>query len=232
MKKPSINKSRKVSTDQLDIYRKLLIKHGFSVAAVASENETIKFLRYSKLSQVFDKDTTFSVHDVGCGLGHYCLYLKENFRDRKIIYSGSDVVPEFVTYCRKNFISSKFYTRDLLKINPKERYDYLIFGGTFYHKGHTPYKEMQAYVENVLENGFRMSKRGIAFNMLSSFSDFCNTKYFYYPLPKLIEFVATKLSRHFEILHNYPLFEYTVLVYNKDYIKSQHPNTSFRKYFR
>ncbi|HEO69916.1 MAG TPA: hypothetical protein ENN80_01535, partial [Candidatus Hydrogenedentes bacterium] len=118
---------------QADFYGAMYAEQKFSPQAVASGQQIYKDLRFQRLSRVFESVLAFSLHDVGMGLGHYYEYLKKNFPDRKIAYSGSEVVEDFYDHCRRQYPECTFFLRDFSAEEIEESYDYVVFGGTFYH---------------------------------------------------------------------------------------------------
>ena len=71
----------------------------------------------------------------------------------------------------------------------------------------------------------------MAFNLISPYVDFYQTEVYYANIQKYLNFIVSDLSRFFEIHHNYALFEMTIFVYKEEYIKSNHPESEFQKYF-
>ena len=124
--------SSTVSSLQSDYYSALLKKYGDDdVKSVASGNPEAKYVRYRQLSGIFSQDASFTLHDVGFGLGHYYDFIKERFPEKAITYSGSEVTTEFVTHCREKYSGVEFLHRDLSSQPFEEAYDYFIFAGTF-----------------------------------------------------------------------------------------------------
>jgi hypothetical protein len=225
-------KTNDVADKQAEYYSSLYKKHGTSIHAVASGEQTYKNLRYEKLSAVLNRDNNFTVHDIGCGLSHYYDFLKLNYPDKKIEYSGSDITPEFVEYSKKAHPECEYYLHDLSTTPSSERYDYVIYGGVFYHLAGSTSEEFEVFMKNILRNGFDSAKRGISFNFVTSYVDYKLDDLFYINLSSVIDFVASSLSRFFTIDHSTPLFEYTVCVYKKEYIKELYSEKVFDKYLR
>lgn len=221
-----------ISGKQAAYYGGLYEKHGASVDAVASGLQVYKNLRYEKLSAVFARDSSCSVHDVGFGLGHYHEFIKSAYPDKSVDYSGSEVTPHFVEHCRQVYPDGAFFLRDLSTSPSPERYDYFIFGGTFYHLAGSAPHDFQQFMERMLSNAFASADRGIAFNVITGYSDFRSEDLFYADLPAVLEFVVGKLSRFFTIDHAAPLYEYTVCVYREEYISRVHPDAAYNKYFK
>lgn len=222
----------KVGKSQEDYYSRLFKEKSYSPEAVGSANLTNKKIRYTKLSQVFINDNNFTVHDVGHGLGYYYEFLKENFPEKNIKYSGSEVCQRFVDFCKKNYPECSFHYRNLSIAPFKEKYDYLIFGGTFYHIEDNDTDEWKSFIESNLLNAFKSCNKGISFNFVTEFCDYFDKGLFYCELDYIIKFITQNLSRFFSIDHSYPLYEFTVCVYKESHIKKLYPEDELKKYFR
>ncbi len=221
-----------IKKSQADYYGDLFKKFNFSPEAVASGKQIYKDLRYEKLSKVFDGDGCFSLHDVGMGLGHYHEYLLQKFPEKNIQYSGSEVVEDFYTFCKEKYPDRQFYLRDLSASAPDDRYDYLVFGGTFYHMCGIPRKDWEKYIFKMIRNAFTMAKKGIAFNFITEFCDFYEKELYYCNIQKLLNFITDDLSRFFIIDHAYPLYELTMYVYKEAIVKDRYPEQDFQKYYK
>lgn len=227
-----MSKSEDVSKKQEDYYGSLFQKHGAGVDAVASGEQVYKDLRYEKLSAVFADDRDFSIHDVGFGLGHYYEYMKHTRPGLAFTYSGSEVTRSFVDHCQKAYPDLSFFHRDLAKKAFEEKYDYLIFGGTFYHKVDTPDADFEEFIFSILQNAFAMARKGISFNFITDFVDYRYEDLYYAKIAAISKFVRHNLSRFFTIDHSSPLFEFTVSVYTEDHISEKYPDKAFHKYFK
>ena len=227
-----MNNHKKIATIQAEYYGKLFEKNGPSLDAVASGKKAYKHLRYERLSKVFERDIEFSIHDVGFGVGSYLEYLSIKYSDRNIVYSGSEVTIEFVNYCEEEYPKNKFYNRDLAIRAYKDLYDYLIFGGTFYHIVDSQKEAFSKFIEAILSNAFKMSKKGIAFNFISEFVDYKYDGLYYQSINSITDYIVNNISRYFTIDHSSPLYEFTVCVYKEEYIKSCYPEKEFHKYYK
>ena len=221
-----------VTENQRKYYEDLLKTHGHGVKAVASGKQIYKDVRYDKLSKIFNNDDVFTIHDVGCGVGHYYEYIKDNFSNKDVTYSGTEITQDFVDICNENYPTNNFFLNDLSKSPFKEKYDYLIFGGTFYHLAGSSPDEYFEFVKKMLKNGFDSSIRGIAFNFVTEYVDYRLDDLFYCELNDMIIFLINNISRFFTIDHSSPLYEYTICVYHEEYIRELYPQDSFTKYFK
>jgi len=66
-----------------------------------------------------------------------------------------------------------------------------------------------------------MSSIGISFNFLTSYCTYFNESLFYLDPSKVLKFCIENLSRFVILDHCYPLYEYTVTVFSKDYIREK-----------
>jgi hypothetical protein len=226
------NNVNSITNSQARYYGNLFETHGAGVDAVASGSQLYKELRYEKLCRVFENNNEFSMHDVGFGLGHLWEYIKIHHGDKKVSYSGSEVTDDFVVQCRAAYPDCQFALRDLAEQSYPDRYDYLIFGGTFYHTAGVSQNEFKVYVQKTLKNAFCMARRGIAFNFVTSHVEYRKSDLFYMNPADIIEFVVGDLSRFFLMNHSYPLFEYTMCVYQEEYVAQQYASDEFAKYFK
>lgn len=223
---------QKIANSQNNYYGRLFKKYSYSPLAVGSENEINKKIRYLKLSKCFLDDNNFSLHDIGCGLGHYYEFLKLNYPQKKIKYSGSEVCKEFIDYCKKKYPECDFWLRNLADKPFREKYDYLVFGGTFYHEENNNKIYWKKFMEAMLLNGFKNAQKGIAFNMITVHCDYFRNGLFYCDPSYILNYIAKNLSRFFSIDHSYPLYEFTVCVYKENYIKSLFPEIELKRYFK
>lgn len=220
-----------IANGQAAYYGNLFEKYGPGVDSVASGNQIYKDLRYAKLSALFSADRSFSLQDVGCGVGHYFEFLKRHFPDREIEYSGTEITPAFVDHCRQVYPDNDFQLRDLAAGPFDEQYDYLIFAGTFYHLAGAAEHDFRDFVERMLSNGFQSARKGIAFNLVTSYVDYRLPDLFYADVGEVIDFTCRELSRFFTIDHASPLFEHTICVYKPGYMQDSYPDQAFKKYF-
>lgn len=227
-----VSKHSDVSIGQQQYYGGLFEKHGATVEAVASAKQVYKDLRYEKLSNLFEGDDAFSVHDVGFGLGHYYEYLRVNKPNLSFTYSGSEVTPQFVAHCLRAHPGLEFYHRDLALQAYPDRYDYIVFGGTFYHIAGCTIEQFEGFIFSILKNTFSMATKGIAFNLITDFVEYKAPDLYYGNVDRFTRFVNGSLSRYFRIDHAYPLYELTFCVYQEQFIRERYPGVAFRKYYK
>tara|TARA_B100001939_G_C16944355_1_gene619632 strand:- start:1231 stop:1908 length:678 start_codon:yes stop_codon:yes gene_type:complete len=221
----------KTKEDQLKVYKNLYEKYKGSPMAVSSESLNHKKLRFNKLSGIFQNENNISVHDVGMGLADFGIFLNRNFSEKNIEYSGSDILNDYVDEAKQKFPDSNFFCRDIAETLPKDKYDFIVLSGVFHQMRSSSIIDWENFSEMILENSFKMCKKGIAFNMVSPFVDFYQAGIYYSKIEKLIHFINSKLSRFFTINHDYALYEFTVYIFKEEYIKQKFQEPEFKKYF-
>lgn len=222
----------KIDKSQNEYYSGLFKKYGYSPLAVAGKAEEYKNLRYEKVSGIFFNDNNFSLHDVGSGLGHYYPFLKKRLKEKKFDYSGSEINKEFYNFCKKKYPEVEFFLRDLSKKVHDNKYDYLIITGVFYHTCGVDHKKWQKFCFKLIDNCFKMAKKGIACNFITEFVDYKKDDLYYCNIDKITNYIVSNLSRFFNIYHAYPLYEFTLNIFKESYIKQKFQNKSFNKYFK
>lgn len=200
--------------------------------AVSSESYAHKQLRYQQISKVFEGDQNISIHDIGMGLSDYYFYLKQYIPMLKFEYSGSDILEEYCVESKIRCPDQYFYLRDISEKPYQDRYDYIIMSGLFHQRRNTTIPQWERYSHSLISNAFAMCNKGIAFNYITSFVDFYQTEVYYCNIPKLLNFIVDRLSRYFVILHNYALYELTILVYREEHVRSMYKQPEFQKYFK
>ena len=91
-----------------------------------------------------------SVLDIGCGFGDLYSYLKRSFPNRKIDYTGLDVVPVFITEAREQNPDGKFIQSDLFEYDPSGRFDLVVECGCFATLASLDEDEAYRYIERFI----------------------------------------------------------------------------------
>jgi hypothetical protein len=222
----------KIRESQEKIYRELDSKHKGTPMAVSSESLNHKKMRFRMICDNFKEEHNITVHDIGMGVADLYAFIKDNYQDKNILYSGTEIIDEYVDEAKSRFPELSFYNRDIAESKFDDKYDFMLMSSVFHQRRDSAIRDWEKFSQQILKNSFEMCNKGIAFNFISPFVDFYQTQVYYSNLPKLINFINDDLSRFFEIRHNYALLEFTVYVYKEAYIKSKYPETEFQKYFK
>ena len=90
----------------------------------------------------------------------------------------------------------------------------MVSSGLFNVRQDVDVDAWERYVLDTLRRFAGLSRRGFAFNVLTSYSDADRMRaYLYYPNPGvLFDYCKRHFSRHVALLHDYGLYEFTILV--------------------
>lgn len=190
-------------------YSEKIIIHGATPEGVDWNGEDGQNLRFQQISKVIDGNF-FSINDIGCGYGKYCQYLNDRYEF--FDYYGYDLSSEMIETAKS--IYPNFIFIEIDNLNQVSYSDYSVASGIFNVKMNYSDSEWLSYVLQTIDQIDNISKRGFAFNCLTSYSD--NEKkrdYLYYANPcEIFNYCKTKFSRNVSLLHDYDLYEFTIIV--------------------
>ena len=172
-------------------------------------------LRFSRLLELLpplpDPDPPISLIDYGCGYGALADYLAE--QGRILSYRGFDVSADMIAAAeaRHGSTSARSYTVDAHTLHPA---DFVVASGIFNVKLDHPVDAWRAYVWDTITTLNRLCRRGFAFNMLSMCSDADKRRddLFYMDPGEALNGCLQRFPRQVTLLHDYPLYEFTILV--------------------
>lgn len=168
-------------------------------------------LRFVQLMKIHASRAPFSLNDLGCGYAGLVAFLNKRFRD--FSYRGCDVSRAMIaaarrTYARSPNVSFRVGT------SPAMLADYTVASGIFNVKLGTAKGAWLEYILHCLNQMNRFSRVGFSFNCLTKYSDADRMRRdLYYADPsQLFDWCKRKYSRDVALLHDYGLFEFTILV--------------------
>jgi SAM-dependent methyltransferase len=189
--------------------------HGATARGVDWNSTESQRLRFVQLLKICDCRVPFSINDYGCGYGALVDHLREggySFR-----YFGFDISSQMIAKARELHaaMSQATFVNEESELTPA---DYTVASGMFNVKLQTSSTEWESYVLRTLETISWLSKRGFAFNVLTKYSDpELRRPDLYYADPLFFfDYCKTKFSRFVSLIHDYPLYEFTILV-RKEY---------------
>jgi SAM-dependent methyltransferase len=199
-------------SDVAKYYSNKLAEHGDTPLGVDWNGEESQNLRFKQLCNLFDSQkSAFSVNDLGCGYGAFFEYLRNDF----IVgaYLGIDVSPEMIISAEQRCAASDG-ARFITSAEPDEVADYGFASGIFNVRLGRSDAEWFDYLQSTLDVLDRTSSLGFAFNCLTSYSDEDKKRdYLYYADPCLLfDLCKRRYSRQVALLHDYGLYEFTILV--------------------
>lgn len=194
-------------------YTDKLKTHGAVPAGVDWNGEASQHLRFEQLCRIIEPGhTDFSITDFGCGYGALLQYLQGRFD--QFSYLGVDVSQEMVHTAQQAHAHAGTQARFVVAAEPDSVSDYCVASGVFNVRLEHNDEEWLAYLLTTLDVLDRSSSRGFAFNCLTSYSDADKMRdYLYYADPCLLFDVCKRqYSRQVALLHDYGLYEFTILV--------------------
>lgn len=205
-----MNDSSDIYAEVADYYSDKLAEYGTTPQGVDWNGMEGQLLRFQQLCSVVEFGSVFSINDIGCGYGALIDYLRQSSAEFR--YCGIDISRNMIE------VASKKYDGDDIRFvaasQPDTIADYSVASGIFNVCQNRSVEEWKAYILSTLEILDRFSKRGFAFNCLTSYSDKDKMHdYLYYADPcELFDYCKNKYSRDVALLHDYGLYEFTILV--------------------
>jgi SAM-dependent methyltransferase len=205
-----------ILSDVARYYGSRLSEHGATARGVDWNGTDSQYLRFEQLAKVLPAaastgELTFSVKDVGCGYGAMFDYLSERFPG--LDYLGTDISPEMIAVAKDRYQdrSNAKFTAD---VTADHVTDFSVASGIFNVRLNHGVDEWQAYVEATLEMMARSSRLGFSFNSLTAYSDKDRMRGdLHYADPcALFDLCKRRYSRHVALLHDYGLYEFTIIV--------------------
>jgi SAM-dependent methyltransferase len=186
-------------------------EHGATHRGVDWNSQESQELRFTQLLKVMGDDRSASVLDYGCGYGAMARYMRTV--DYTGSFSGFDISDRMIDQAKllQTDLSDCVFYSDPAHLAPA---DYTIASGIFNVKFYYDPDEWQQYVLDTLAKVRSLSKKGFSYNMLTGYSDADRMRPdLYYGDPSFfIDHCIRTYSRHVVMLHNYGLYEFTILV--------------------
>lgn len=224
--------SNKIDKNQQEYWQKKLAEHDENFQAIGSESPEHKALRYERIAAILSDQTNVSVLDVGAGFGDYYGYLQENFSGKGIDYHGTEITPGFCEIAQKKYPGINMTYANLVEGEIDQQFDFVQMSGLFHQHGDTNQEEWHNFMMSMLSKSFERCKKGLSFNVLSDTVDFKREGNFYVDIAELYPILWKTFSRHIIIDQSYPLFETTVHVLKKEFIRQKFSSETFQKYLK
>jgi SAM-dependent methyltransferase len=207
------NKRTELLTEIADYYTNKLAEYGETPRGVDWNGEESQLCRFEQLCKMINVDTVshFSINDLGCGYGALYDFLASKYKN--FSYSGIDVSENMIKAATERH-KNKPQARFVLSSEPDQVTDFGIASGIFNVRMDRSDDEWISYLEITLDRLDKTSRVGFAFNCLTSYSDKEKMRdYLYYANPcTLFELCKRRYSRNVALLHDYGLYEFTILV--------------------
>jgi SAM-dependent methyltransferase len=188
-----------------------LAAHGATHKGVDYNSVESQEARFYQLTSVIDASAQYSLLDFGSGYGAMYDYLRR--LGHRLHYVGYDIAEPMIVKGRElhpNDPDCRF-TR---KIDEVPQVDYAVVSGTFNMKLEAGYDSWTQIVIDALQQMNSRATKGIAFNMLTKYSDADRMRPdLYYGDPCFFfDHCKRNFSRNVALLHDYNLYDFTIIV--------------------
>ena len=197
-----------------DLYAGNLATHGRDSKSVGWKDEASQLVRFDRLARVVDgRDAGCTANDWGCGYGAMFSFLDGRLGDALTGYTGYDISQDMLDAAARSIDSPK--ARFVLGREVTGEADYTFVSGTFNVKLDTAAADWDRYVKDSLRAIYARSRRGLAFNLLTTYVDWKQDTLFYADPSEFFDFCKRHLSRYVTLVHDYQLYEWTMLVHRE-----------------
>jgi SAM-dependent methyltransferase len=195
------------------LYTANLAEHGVSSASVGWPDADAQRLRFDKLAYAIEVEAPaggVTVNDWGCGYGAMFHYLDARPDVQLSAYTGYDISADMLSAARTHVDDRR--ARWVRGAHVTEPADFTFVSGTFNVRMAATDEAWREYVEQSLVELAAYTRRGLAFNLLTTHVDWRKDDLFYADPAHFFAFCRQHLSRYVTLLHDYPLYEWTIVV--------------------
>lgn len=196
-----------------DYYTQKILESGATPHGVDWNGKDSQFLRFEQLCRIINPTGPFSINDIGCGYGALLAYLNEHYSSSPHTYYGNDISNAMIE-AAKTENNTNHNAHFEVSLAPSQVTDYCIASGIYNVKMNYGNEEWLQYILKSLDMLHANSSCGFSFNCLTSFSDSDKMRpHLYYADPAFIfNHCKNNYSRNVALLHDYNLYEFTILV--------------------
>lgn len=199
-----LNKVKNYFTEKLN-------EHGATHRGVDYNSTESQEARFFQLLKVMDTSAKYSLLDFGSGYGGMYDYLVR--LGHQLHYVGYDIAEPMIAKGRELHPDNPdcWFTSN---INEVPVLDYAVVSGTFNMKLDADFDAWTQVVVEALNQMHAHASKGMAFNMLTKYSDADRMRPdLYYADPGFFfDYCKRNFSRNVALLHDYNLYDFTILV--------------------
>lgn len=191
-------------------YQRRIAEHGPTFASLNSGSEEKQAIRHWVHASAL-RGGPPSILEIGCGLGDFYKYLVAQTRDCS--YHGYDIVPEYITQCRRVYPQATFAVRNIFLEGIDGTFDTVVMSQVLNNRYQK--SDNLLVMQRALELAFEHTRVSVSVDMLSTYVDFRNPDLFYYS-PEEIFRMAKTIAPRVLIRHDYRAFEFCVQLFHPD----------------
>lgn len=188
-----------------------LMEHGATYQGVDYGSTESQEARFFQLTRGIDSSTKYSLLDFGCGYGAMYDYLLR--LGHTLHYVGYDIAEPMILKGRELHSNDPdcWFTGQIEEV---PMVDYAVVSGTFNMKLDADFESWTKIVVEALNQMNAHARKGLAFNMLTKYSDADRMRPdLYYGDPCFyFDHCKRNFSRNVALLHDYNLYDFTIIV--------------------
>jgi biotin carboxylase/SAM-dependent methyltransferase len=194
----------------IERYRERIRRHGVTFESMASGSPEKQRARH-EIHRFALATNAGSVLDIGCGLGQFYGYLTA--RQIACQYTGYDIVPEYVAYCREHLPECRFEVRNILEKGIGGTFDTVVMSQVWNNRyAHSDNWEV---LETALRLAYARSRVSVSVDLMSSYVDYQNKDLFYYS-PEQAFRLARAICRRVVLRHDYRPYEFCLQLFHDE----------------
>jgi SAM-dependent methyltransferase len=194
-----------------EYYSSKILDFGATPQGVDWNSEESQRIRFEQLVKIIPEGASnFSVLDYGCGYGALYEYLRTKFTS--FDYTGYDISEAMLAEAKKKYPGKNI--RWISSADNIPPHDFVMASGILNVKLNFTKPLWEKYIKAVLQQMNSWCRKGFAFNILTKYSDREHMKkHLYYADPAfLFDYCKKNFSKYVAVLHDYPLYEFTIHV--------------------
>ncbi len=192
-------------------YEAKLRAHGATPAGMDWNSQASQELRFRQLARLWEDDPDAGVVDYGCGYAALAGYVRAGGHRGR--YVGFDVSADMIQ-AADGHVAALGGCRVTSRRDDLSPLEYAVASGVLNVRQQAGDAEWASYVRETIADLALLGTRGFGFNALTLYSDADKRRpdlYYADPL-ELFDHCKRTYSRFVTLLHDYPLYEFTILV--------------------
>lgn len=196
-----------------DFYQERLDNFSDNARRVAWKNEDAQQIRFAQFQRLLPFNHSFSINDLGCGIGDLIDFLKRNEYTFK--YVGYDQMEEMINLAReKHPFEQDCEFKQIANAREMTMADFSVASGIFNIRLSYSDDEWLTYIKETISIMNDKSKKGFSFNVLTKYSDaeFMKDELYYADPLLLFDYCKKNFSKNVALLHDYDQYDFTIIV--------------------
>ena len=185
--------------------------HGDSFKAVMHTSTASQAVRFEELLKHLSlTDSELTLADVGCG--NCGLYQSIQRQGLAVKYTGIDINSKLLDMAESSSPGIDLIKADITAPAFSLEFDYVVMSTLF----NLDVGQNQEWCEAFISCMYKMSRKAIAFNAVSTHVNFTEKGMFYLNPVGILAFALENLSHHIVLDHGIPPYNYTVTIFKKE----------------